>query len=336
MFQINWSFRWVLVITLLPLMLCGCKQDEHMPADTVRVVYIPFSTSLPFFVALEKGYFDEEGVKVLPTRAEGSSEAINMLLTGKVDISIENNMGGVLAAAGRSPGSLRLFMPCVETNEKYYDYLLVPGNSSVKSVEDLKGKRVCIRQGPSDFVIGSLFFKKLGIDPEKDILMIQMHPKQQLDALKMGQVDAVLTVDPDATVTIERLGARLLLPFYRGKVFNPYPSTSNSVTTKFWEQHPSAVRKFATALKRAVRDIEKDPVAAKRILPKFTAIDVDIADKINIPEFAIDPGPLLHKIQVVADTYYAHGLNPVKVDVMDLFLTAKDLGVQEVLSQNQN
>lgn len=329
MFQKNWSFRWVLVIIVLPLMFCGCRRDEHTPADTVRVVYIPFSTSLPFFVASEKKYFESEGVEVIRTRAEGSSEAINMLLTGKADISIENNMGGVLAAVGRSPGSLRLFMPCVETSEKFYDYLLVPGDSDVYSVEDLKGKRVCIRQGPSDFVIGTLFFRKMGIDPEKDILMTQMEPKQQLDALKVGRVDAILTVDPDATIAIERLGARLLLAFYRGKVFDPYPSTCNSVTDNFWRQHPDAVRKIARALARAVHDIEKDPAEAKQVLPKFTAIDVEIAQKINIPEFVIDAGPLLHRIQTVADTYYEHDLNPARVNVEASFLTIKDLGVQK-------
>lgn len=316
----------VTVVAVLPFLLYGCRNKEGTSAATVRVVYIPFSTSLPFFVALDRGYFESEGVRVVPIRAEGSSEAINMLLTSRADVSISNNMGGVFAAAGRSPGSLRLFMPCVETSERFYDYLLVPADSKVQSVQDLKGKRVCIRQGPSDFVIGSLFFRKVGIDPEKDIVLIQMAPRQQLDALKSGNVDAILTVDPDATVAIERLGARLLLPFYRGSVFNPYPSTSNSVRAEFWQRDKDSVRKVFRALKKAIEEIDRDSAQAKEILTKYTAIDAEIARKINIPLFVINVEPFLDRIQLVADAYYENNLNSVKVSVAELFLTEGELG----------
>src|SRR5947209_4347020 len=72
-------------LLLAPLIIVNSGCDRRSASLTVKVGYIPFNNCLPFFAALEKGYFANRGLNVEPVRFNDSTEALNALLGGQVD-----------------------------------------------------------------------------------------------------------------------------------------------------------------------------------------------------------------------------------------------------------
>ncbi len=77
--------RW-LVILFLVFSVMVLPLNRSMAQDDVKIGYLPFVLALPTFVALEKGYFQEQGLKVTPTLFESGTIITDALITGRLDV----------------------------------------------------------------------------------------------------------------------------------------------------------------------------------------------------------------------------------------------------------
>lgn len=323
-------FRWIRWAVVLLFVGSSCTDERTVPdVDTpVRVGYIPFSADLPFFVALENGYFADQGVEVEPIRFAVSSECLNATVAGQVKVAMGNSLSGLLAIAQKEPDALKIFLPMIETEENYVSHLLVKKDTSINGVEGLKGKRIGTYTGGTQLLYLRLFLDSQGLDPDKDVQIVQVSSNLQLQALEAGQYDALFTIEPYCAMAMEITDAESIVKFARGRILSPFPGGAFSVNPKFLREHPETCRKLVSALERASDFIRREPAEAKRALAKYTPVDERIAVVTGVYEWIplerITPG-LLARLQEEANLFARHRILDGTVDVKNILVRPDDL-----------
>src|SRR6185436_17913234 len=127
----------------------GASSSIHaQTAQKVRVGYWPIASGLPFFAAIEKGWFKEAGVDVEPIKFAGAQQVMEAMLSGRSDGSA-NGTGSANLAIGEiaQPGLFKIFCTNPSNATHVLEEFLVPKDSPAKTMADLKGKRVASGPG---------------------------------------------------------------------------------------------------------------------------------------------------------------------------------------------
>ena len=129
-------------LLLFSVLLAGCdKQDsasstgsdqanEPVQKQVVRIGYLPITLTLPFFAALEKGYFGEAGLEVKAIPFATADQLTNALVAGKIDLTANTSMSTFMSTYSKAR-VWKVYMVSYHTPENYLDALLVPKNSDV-------------------------------------------------------------------------------------------------------------------------------------------------------------------------------------------------------------
>lgn len=304
-------------------MISSCAKKPEI----VRIALCPYTGDLPFFVAIDKGYFKEYGLEVKEVRCGNSSEALNALLADKVDIIAPISFSALLAAEIKSPGDTRLFLPGGESDKIIGSYLLVKKDSPLTSIEQLKGKKIGTYTGVTQLLYLKLFLKRVEIDPEKDVEIIQVGPALQAQALEADQFDALFTIEPYSTIALEKGIAKILIENPRVKyIVNPFISGSAAVSSRFLQENPNAVKQVYKAAAKSLDFIRGNEKDARNSLPKYTPLETSIAQKTGLLEwYKVDEPVNMEAIQKISDLLYENGILSSRVQIRDMFLEEKYL-----------
>lgn len=311
----------VLMLIVFSLPACSKKNEE---SKEIRIGYIPYSSSLSFFVADEQGFFKEKHLNVKAIKCASTNEAVNALLAGQLDFVMGVGLSTFFAVEGASPNSFKCFQPCVEDSNHTVSYLLVPKESPLNDISELKGKHVGTYSGTSQVLVLRLLLQKLGLNPDdsKDVRIGDVSSNFQVDALAAGQFDAFLMLEPYATKAMLLHGAKPLKVNPRVEyILNPFPAGANAVSTQFYATHPQETRMVIDILNRAITIIHQDEIAAKTILPKYdSTITPSIAGKTGIYRWWTTTETDFPAIQKYADMLFEGKVLNKPIDVSSMFL----------------
>ena len=109
----------------------------------IRIGYWPIAAGLPFYSAIELGYFKEAGLDVEPLKFAGAQQVMEAVLSGRAD-GTANGTGSANIAIGEiaAPGTFKIFCSNPSNVKNVLDEVIVPVASPAKVMADLKGKRV--------------------------------------------------------------------------------------------------------------------------------------------------------------------------------------------------
>ena len=147
------------------------------------------STSLPFVIAEEKGFFKSEGLNAVVVIMQ-NQVVVNGVVTRNVDYggTFSNFVGAALSGL-----PVRIVMSAMDGSDHY-----LVTSSSIKKVEDLKGKTFGISSfGGTPHSEAIMILRKYGMNPEKDVTFLQIGGSAtRYAALETGSVQAVMLVPP--------------------------------------------------------------------------------------------------------------------------------------------
>ena len=237
---------------------------------------------------------------------------IEALNSGDVDVGTVGSTPPILAQAGKAPGIVYV----ANTPPLKSSYaLVVPAGSSVKTIHDLKGKRIAFANGSQ----GQLFLLKAladaGMDPASTQL-VRLAYSDARAAFERGYVDAWVVPDPRYADTELSSGARTILTIGQLSV----PQYEFYVAPRsFASQYPAALRVLFDTLAKQTTYALAHPDQTAEFLSRSTGVSLPVWQK-ALPRLEWGVGyPLtdqvIHAQQDAADLAYSSRLIPRAVDV---------------------
>ena len=266
--------------------LTGCGK-ENAAAPVLRVGYQQGGSSTLPMIALNEKYFDQSGVQTDFVLFTNSSDGLNALNAGKLDIGVSFGTGGPLTFVSKGSkfviigGNLSGGHPII-TKPEYAD--------EYKSIADFKGKTVGTpRVFTSDVVFrGALF--EAGIDPEKDLTIVEFkRPVDVLEAVKSGKVD----VGIGATNIIgQSVQAGLASPLWSNDLWPNHPCCRIVVTEDALRKYRPELVKFLKAELLAEKKFVDDPQSGVRADVEQQKFGEKLASDLVLNphmQFSVDP-----------------------------------------------
>jgi NitT/TauT family transport system substrate-binding protein len=236
-------------------------------ADTVRLVLphrVLFDISLPFYVAQEKGFYKQAGIEVHPIFSAGGGDQVQILVSGDADVVVGTGMLATLSALERGAPLKIVSAEATGLNDVFW---YVKGNSPIKRVEDLAGKKVSYSNPGSSSHLAVLalvdWLKSKGVQPPE--LVAGGSPPQQFTGVMTDQFDAGWSAPPFFLEEIRKGNIRIL---FRG---NDVPGLSeitirvNLARDDFLKKQPNAIKGFFSATRNAIQFIFANQDEAAKI-----------------------------------------------------------------------
>jgi sulfonate transport system substrate-binding protein len=283
-------------------------------ADAPKEIHIDWATYNPVSMLMkDKGLVEKEfakdGITVRWVQTLGSNKALEFLNAGSIDFGSSAGAAALVAKINGNPiKSIYVY------SKPEWTALVTSKDSPIKTVTDLKGKRVAVTRGtdPHIFLVRAL--QKFGMT-EKDIVPVLLQHPDGKTALIRGDVEAWAGLDPMMAQAELQDGARL---FYRDADANSYGILN--VREEFLKKYPEITQRvlavYETARKYAVahpEELEASFIAATK-LPK-DVVEKQLRERTDISNGKI--GKAQH------DTILAAGLALQQAGVLDAKVDVK-------------
>ena len=181
---------------------------QGKPLRELKVGYPLGGSTSYFWVAQRSGSFEKYGLKVEPIYIRGGRMGIQAALSG--DLLLQLQGASTVVSAWAQGGKDLQFIGAVG-NRLDYIFVTLP---SIRKAEDLKGKRVAVSQiGASTDFIARVAARRLGLNPDKDIVIVGAGGQgERWAALTGGHVQATV-VQPPFTLLARKAGYPVLIDF---------------------------------------------------------------------------------------------------------------------------
>lgn len=254
----------------------------------IRIGFWPVASGLPFFAAVDKGYFKEAGLDVEPLKFASAQQVMEAMLSGRAEGSSNGTAAAVLAIGEiAQPGLLKVF--CTNpTNAKFVlDEFIVAKDSPIKSIADLKGKRVASGPGIQNVVLAKTVLERAGAGA---VAVTELPIGQHVASVAAGQVDAVYTLEPTGTIgrlngTTRTLEVGVIAKYVLGDPMAPWHGGAASLTSEFIKKNPELTKKYIAAYKRGVDLVKGKPDEARPSLKGYTAIEGALTAEVPMSDY---------------------------------------------------
>jgi NitT/TauT family transport system substrate-binding protein len=300
----------------------GGRVARAQSLDKVKVGMFPISSSLPFWVALDLGYYKDLGIEPEVTRLMGGPPNVAALITNQIEVSaVLVTLEGLNANVKKS--GVAMYVAMHSQNSKYKMEQFVAGtNSGIKTLADFKGKKLLSSPGPANVNTAKGILAKIGLK-DGDYTIDQLDQGQHVNAIKAGTFDGGYTLEPSATI-IEKTGAGytieagVIAKYILGDVNANAFAAGCAFTTDFIKARPDVAKRFAAGWAKGIDYIKANPDAARKHLAKNTLTPEDLVDVVPLLGFTMikDMTPKQkEELQRFADFGTSIGVVPEKVDV---------------------
>lgn len=292
--------------------------------ELIRIGYLPIASDSSFFVAVEKGLFKAVGLQVEPIKFETSNQALEALVTGRINATAVVAFEAALALEANTPGQFQIIEMTAATAESKVHRIMVNKDSPINTLADLCDKRVGTFPGTQMVTFLKLILQNFCAD-RLETNIIQLKPPLQPQALEQRQVDALFCLEPTGTLLESRDIARAISvnPLYEF-IQKPFPTGVSLVSASLATERPKIVSKLMEALAAAHELAKKRPAEAASALPKYVPIEPEIAPKVAMYDYwdvrSIDK----EAVQKLADLYLETGVLTKRVSTTDLYAKPLD------------
>ena len=227
-------------------------------AGTLKVGHSTWVGYGPFYIAQQKGFFKEEGVDVEFVIMEDTAIKMGALFANQIDIvaSTSDEFPSYL-----KPGkSVRYFLAVDYSNGG--DGIVA--SKDIKTVADLKGKKVAFEQGTISQFFLNVVLKKAGLT-QADIEAVNMTATDSGTAFVAGQVDAAVTWEPALSMGVNSPDGNLLAS---SKELPGVIVDVMAVTGETAKAHEAELKAFARAWYRALDYLAKNPDESYAMMAK--------------------------------------------------------------------
>ena len=255
---------------------CGSKSPGHSGKST-KVTLNEVAHSIfyaPMYVAIEKGYFQEEGIELTLTTGFGADKTMTALLSGEADIGF---MGPEATIYAYNEGSEDYVVNFAQLTQRAGNFLVAREPMPDFTWSDLMGKNVLGgRKGGMPEMVFEYILKKNNMNPTADLTIDQsIDFGSTAAAFSGGQGDFSVEFEPAATA-LEQEGAGYVVASL-GIESGYVPYTAFSAKSSYIAKNPNIIQSFTNALQKGMDYVNTHTPEeiAKIIQPQFDETDLD-------------------------------------------------------------
>lgn len=249
------------------------KEEEELTKVTLNEVAHSIFYA-PMYVAIEEGYFEEEGIELDLVCGFGADKTMTAVISGEADIGF---MGSEASIYTYNEGATDYVVNFAQLTQRAGNFLVAREKMDDFSWEDLKGHLVLGgRKGGMPEMVFEYILKENGIDPEDDLEI-----NQSIDfgstaaAFSEGQGDFTVEFEPGAT-TLESEGKGYVVASL-GEDSGYVPYTAFSAKRSYIDENPDIIQGFTNALQKGMDYVQthSPEEIASVIEPQFPETDLE-------------------------------------------------------------
>jgi sulfonate transport system substrate-binding protein len=281
-------------------------------AQAPKEIRVDFATYNPVSLVLkERGILENalksEGIAVRWIQSAGSNKALEFLNAGSLDFGSTAGAAALIARVNGNPiRSVYVY------SRPEWTALVTAAKSGIKTVADLKGKRVAVTRGtdPHIFLVRALAEAKL---TERDVRLVLLQHQDGRLALERGDVDAWAGLDPLMAAAEIETGAVL---FHRKAADNTWGILN--VREEFAEKNPALVRAVLKAYEEARKWSIENPAELTRLLVNVTKLPEPVVAR-QLQRTELTHGPIgsaqIETIVGAGEALKQAGILPATTDI---------------------
>ena len=251
--------------SLLCILSCAAGEQEGAP---VRLAYLQSDLHhLPAFVALEKGFYQEEGVTVEVSGIfKAGPEMMSGFAAGSLDVGYVGLAPALVAVANKTAR-----IKVLSQVNKNGSALVVRKDAPYRSISDLDKKIIAI---PGHATIQDFLIRKALIDAaieNNGPTIITIKPPEMIAVLTTDQIDAFIAWEPYPSLAVTRDTAKIFR--YSKDIWPDHPCCVLVVSTHCMEKNPAQVAAVRKAHLKSIAYIANNPQEVIDIGVKFTGMD---------------------------------------------------------------
>lgn len=280
----------VLSIVIAMLAMVGCsssnvgknsevqsnKEPKQQELTTVRFSEVIRSIFYaPLYIAIEKGFFKEDGINVDLVTSQGSDKGAAALLAGTADISLVGPETTIFIANQEGSKKLKVFY---QLTMKDGSFLLSRDKTDNFKWSDLAGKSVVgWRPGSAPNMVLNAVIKKANVSNAS--VITNLAAPAMVGAFTSGKGDYIQVYEPLASMLDTQGQAHLVASM--GEEFGNYPETSFVATTDYIKENPKIIQNWTNALIKATKWLQDSSLddTAKALSPYFNGTDLELIKK---------------------------------------------------------
>lgn len=307
------------LLAVLPgLIIASLAPSAPAAAETVKIAHSTWVGYGPLYIARDTGIFKKHGVDVELIKIEKPTDRFPALIAGKIDV-IASTVDTALLYM-KTPDAFQYVLAIDDSNGG--DGIVA--TKDIKTVADLKGKKVAFAQGSVSQFYLDVLLDKAGVK-ESDLTAIDMGPGDAGTAFVAGKVDAAVTWEPHLTKGKQSPNGHLLTDSSK----TPGLITDVFIANKGWVgTHQKEIKAIVAAWNEAVAYYGAHPDESVAIMAKgvggFLEDPKEFKETLTGIKFyggpenkvffgtAAKPGPLYGVVKQAIDIWSAHGKLQVK------------------------
>lgn len=266
-------------VLLCAVMFCcfGCDRDTG--DDTLTEITLnEVAHSIfyaPQYVAIENGYFEEEGLDITLVNGAGADNVMTSLISGDADIGF---MGSESSIYVYNEGMEDYVVNFAQLTQRAGNFLVTKENIDDFSWSDLKGKTVLGgRAGGMPEMVFEYILKQNGIDPATDLTIDRSVSFGNTAAAFMGSDDYYATVEFEPFATSLEMQGEGYVVASLGEDSGYVPYTAYSVKKSYLEEHSDIIQVFTNAIQKGLDYVNNHTAEeiADVISPQFEETDIE-------------------------------------------------------------
>jgi NitT/TauT family transport system substrate-binding protein len=252
----RWSLAAACFLSLLATGRAGPQELRRIHYGTTTS-----TAHLPIWVAKDAGLFAKNGLNVEPVQIRGGALITMGIMSGQLQFS---GAGAESIVAARIEGGDVVLLACPVDSDPVY----LIARPEIKSPAELKGKATAVtRLGSTTHFYLRAALRHVGLDPEKDVLILQLGTgTEAVSAMENGRIAVAALTNRYAIPLLQR-GWPMFVDLSTTDLI--YPSSCVASSRAFVKAEPKLVEGFLRAYVAAMQVIKKDVAFAEKTFAKW-------------------------------------------------------------------
>lgn len=302
----------VAIIAILGIGAYSQLNKSH-ESKSVRAASLPIIATLPEYIAIDYHLFEKEGLDYQQNSFRSSNDMVNAIVAKQIDILPSVSIVPIIHLEIQSPGKVRLFSHTTMTSKDSIDSIVIKNESSIKTLKDLKGKKIGVFPGTSATNMLKFFLKKNNVAVQ-EIHFIPLPPPAQYSSLESGAIDALFSYEPITTIATASTKFRTLQTAIYSSLLSPSPFGCSVIAREYEKNNPQTASKVIRVIEAANQHMFTNRKEAETSILNHMKVPGNITKEVHFvgvtPVNQVD----VTNLQDFIDLLYDIGEIPEKID----------------------